>query len=158
MWWRDIKHKNTKSQTVLQIVIILQLKIWDLNMNNTNISYHIFKCLFTMTVFGNKGYSFWNVAVTWATTTVGDETKSSRVQLYANKQWSDVGTPTSNRQHWELWPAAISSMPVWLWLYCVNNWLICVYFCSFQRTLAETCEAKLMLEWNYKKLFCLVFQ
>lgn len=40
------KHKSAKSQTVLQIVIILQLKVWDLNMNNTNISYHIFKALF----------------------------------------------------------------------------------------------------------------
>lgn len=92
--------------------------------------------------------------MTWATTTVGDETKSSRVQLYANKQWCDVGTPTCNRQHWESWPAAIFfTASEIVALLCQQLTHLCLFLFlpkKFSRNMWGKVDARV-------KLFCLAF-
>lgn len=79
------------------------------------------------------------------------------MQTSSDATWERLLATNSTENHY----LQLYSLPVWLWLYCVNNWLICAYFYSFQRSLAETCGAKLMLERNFfvllsKKHACLL--
>lgn len=156
MWWGDLQTEQVTNcaPNCTNVEIKLQLKGW----HGCWQSQGCWQRQFNKTT---RRHSFLQFPMTCATASVGFVTKLSRVLLYANKQWCIVGTPTSNWQHWDSWPAAVSSQTVWLWLYCVNNWLICAFYILSKEFLQKHMRQNWLLDCLneiYLKYFWLVFQ